>query len=146
MNLTIGQAAKKMGLSIHTLRYYEKEGLLPQIGRNDKGVRFYTPDDVKWIYMICCLRDTGMPIQAIKNYVSLFKQGKKTVSERKNILIGHQEEITRQIKLFQMVQHLINKKIEYYSQIESSDISDSCYDYFDEWELFKKILEEQFNV
>lgn len=145
MNFTIGQAAKKLGLSIHTLRYYEKQNLLPQIKRDENGNRIYTSDDIKWIYMIRCLRDTGMKIQSIKQYISLFRQGKATVLKRKKILIEHRENIFQQIKLLQNIQLLIDKKIKFYSEIESSDISDNCYDYFDEWELFKKILEEQSN-
>ena len=145
MNFTIKQTAENTGLSIHTLRYYEKEGLMPQIKRDENGNRIYSPDDIKWVYMIRCLRDTGMKIQSIKKYVSLFKQGKQTVPQRKNILSDHRDNISQQLKLLQNVLLLVNKKIEFYTKIESLDISDSCYDYFDEWELFKKMLEEQYD-
>ena len=145
MNFTIGQAAQKLGLSIHTLRYYEKQGLLPQIQRDKFGNRMYTLDDIKWIYMIRCLRDTGMNIQTIKKYVNLFKQGMQTVPKRKDILLNYREDIVYQIKLFQKVQILLDKKIEYYNKIIEGTNSDRCYDYFDEWEDFKNILEGQFN-
>lgn len=148
MELTIGEAAEKLHLSIHTLRYYEKEGLLLPVKRADNGQRVYTLDDIQWVYMIRCLRDTGMSIQNIKQYLSLFKQGLKTVPERKEFLEQNKKHIDQQILLFQTTKLLLEKKIEYYKNIETSlaggktSVSDSCSDYFNEWEDFKKILEE----
>lgn len=148
MELTIGEAAEKLHLSIHTLRYYEKEGLLLLVKRADNGQRVYTLDDIQWVYMIRCLRDTGMSIQNIKQYLSLFKQGLKTVPERKEFLEQYKKHIDQQILLFQTTKLLLEKKIEYYKNIEASlaggktSVSDSCSDYFNEWEDFKKILEE----
>lgn len=148
MELTIGEAAEKLHLSIHTLRYYEKEGLLLPVKRADNGQRVYTLDDIQWVYMIRCLRDTGMSIQNIKQYLSLFKQGLKTVPERKEFLEQYKKHIDQQILLFQTTKLLLEKKIEYYKNIEASlaggktSVSDSCSDYFNEWEDFKKILEE----
>lgn len=148
MELTIGEAAEKLHLSIHTLRYYEKEGLLFPVKRAENGQRLYTLDDIQWIYMIRCLRDTGMSIQNIKQYISLFKQGSKTIPERKEFLEQYKQHIDRQIQVFQMTRLLLEKKIEYYKSMEMSmakgetSVSDNCSDYFDEWEDFKKILEE----
>lgn len=148
MELTIGEAAEKLHLSIYTLRYYEKEGLLLPVKRADNGQRVYTLDDIQWVYMIRCLRDTGMSIQNIKQYLSLFKQGLKTVPERKEFLEQYKKHIDQQILLFQTTKLLLEKKIEYYKNIETSlaggktSVSDSCSDYFNEWEDFKKILEE----
>ena len=148
MELTIGETAEKLHLSIHTLHYYEKEGLLLPVKRAENGQRLYTLGDIQWIYMIRCLRDTGMPIQNIKQYLSLFKQGSKTVSERKEFLEQYKEHIDQQIRVFQTTRLLLEKKIEYYKNIETSlaegetSVSDNCSDYFNEWEDFKKILEE----
>ena len=63
---SIREAADKLNVSIHTLRYYEKEGLTPFIKRNENGNRIYTSTDIQWIYMIRCLRDTDMPIIKIR--------------------------------------------------------------------------------
>lgn len=120
MELTIGEAAEKLHLSIHTLRYYEKEGLLLPVKRAENGQRLYTLGDIQWIYMIRCLRDTGMSIQNIKQYLSLFKQGSKTVSERKEFLEQYKEHIDQQIRVFQTTRLLLEKKIEYYKNIETS--------------------------
>lgn len=151
MNFTIGNAAKELNVSIHTLRYYEKEGLLLSINRDASGKRIYTESDIQWIYMVRCLRDTGMPIREIKKYISLFKQGASTISERKEILIKFQEYVTQQIKLFTYTSSMLKKKLEYYDVIEKSvtdgegNRSDSCYDYFQEWENFKQVLKEDLN-
>ena len=84
MELTIGETAEKLHLSIHMLRYYEKEGLLLPVKRADNGQRIYTLDDIQWIYMIRCLCDTGMSNQNIKQYLSLFKQGSIKFQSEKN--------------------------------------------------------------
>ncbi len=97
--------------------------------------------------MITITPFSGLPRHR-KQYLSLFKQGSKTVSERKEFLEQYKEHIDQQIRVFQTTRLLLEKKIEYYKNIETSlaegetSVSDNCSDYFNEWEDFKKILEE----
>ena len=70
MSYTIGELAKKLGITKDSLRYYEKEGLLPHIKRDSSGHRVYSDSDMEWIFLIRCLRDTDMQIYKIKKYVS----------------------------------------------------------------------------
>lgn len=81
------------GLSAPTLRYYESEGLLPYVKRNEQGNRVYDEDDLEWIYFITALRATGMPIAQIQRYVNLFKEGDDTIRERKTMMIDHKKKL-----------------------------------------------------
>lgn len=78
----IGEVAKMTGLSVHTLRYYEKEGLLCFVRKNSAGFRVYTEDDLGWIGMIECLKSTGMTLKGIKQYIDWFKEGDGTLDKR----------------------------------------------------------------
>ncbi len=82
MGYSIGQVAKKTGLSVHTLRYYEKEGLLPFIRKTSSGLRVFSDDDINWLGMIECLKATGMPLKGIKQYIDWYHQGDSTLSQR----------------------------------------------------------------
>ena len=76
------EAAEITGLSTATLRYYEKEQLLPQIARTSQKYRQYADTDIEWIRMIQCLRMANVPIRTIKKYISLLMQGGETMEER----------------------------------------------------------------
>jgi DNA-binding transcriptional MerR regulator len=86
MTYTIGQVAEETGLSIHTLRYYEKEGILPVVKRNESGMRVYEKTDIEWLKFACCLRETGMTIVEMKEFTRLTLQGEETIEERMNRL------------------------------------------------------------
>lgn len=97
MAYTTRQAAEKTGLSVYTLRYYDKEGLLPFITRDSLGNRLFTDKDMEWLEVICCLKNTGMSIKQIKKYVQLCFDGDKTREDRKQMLIEHRQEVVKQI-------------------------------------------------
>lgn len=79
---SIGQVAKKTGLSAYTLRYYEKEKLLPFVKKNASGIRRYTEEDINWLSMIECLKATGMPIKEIRAYIKWYNEGDGTLEKR----------------------------------------------------------------
>ncbi|MBO0784130.1 MAG: MerR family transcriptional regulator, partial [Ktedonobacteraceae bacterium] len=91
--LTIQEVAACTGLSVHTLRYYERVGLLEPVGRASSGHRRYTADDLAWITFLKCLRATGMSIQQMQVFANLRRQGDATVSERLVFLEAHQQEV-----------------------------------------------------
>ena len=139
---TAGEAAKKIGLSKEGLRYYEKEGLLPSIKRNNSGHRTYTDEDIEWIYLIRCLRDTDMPINRIKKYVELLKEGGETIPKRREILAIHKQFLEEKIRTYQNLLMLMNKKLEFYDSALTSGSPEviQCMDYATEWEHFRSIL------
>jgi Predicted transcriptional regulators len=141
MTYLASEVSRKLGLSKDTLRYYEKEGLLPLIGRDNSGHRNYTDADIEWIFLIRCLRDTNMPIFKIKQYVSLLKNGEgNSIPERRNILAEHKYYITEKIALFQNLLKLIDKKIDFYDEALQAPETVKCVDYADEWEHFRSLI------
>lgn len=119
MQYTIGQVAQRTGLSIHTLRYYEKEGILPFIRRNEYGVRVYEDQDIEWMIFVCCLRETGMSISDIKEYVHLALQGNSTIEERLGMLEQQRHKIEAQIGTLNTYIDMINRKTDLYYSIQT---------------------------
>ncbi|GGE35596.1 hypothetical protein GCM10011391_12920 [Pullulanibacillus camelliae] len=115
MRLQISQLSKETGVSIHTLRYYEKEGILPPVKRNEKGIRIYDTDDIEWIKFARCLRQTGMGIAEMKQFAQLVIQGEETKQERIRLLRQQNRRIKAQIEQLMSYTEVINHKIELYS-------------------------------
>ena len=109
MGYSIGQVAKKTGLTAHTLRYYEKEGLLPFVHKSGSGLRVFSDNDLGWLAMIECLKDTGMPLKGIKQYIDWFSAGDATLPQRLEMFQKHKAKIQEQIKQYK--NHL--KKIDF---------------------------------
>lgn len=114
MAYTIGKVADRVGLSTYTLRYYEKEGLLPGIKKNEQGIRMYQEDDIFWIELIKCLKETGMSIADIHYIVKLSIEGEHTIPQRKQILNVHKKQLQEQMEIIQRSLQKIDKKIEWY--------------------------------
>lgn len=112
--LTISAAAEASGLSVDTLRYYEKEGLtLHRPGRSSSGQRRYTEQNVQWLGTLVMLRKTGMPIRDIKKFVDLYRQD-GTESDRLAILEAHRVHVLEQLDEVQTHLAAIDRKIDYY--------------------------------
>jgi DNA-binding transcriptional MerR regulator len=96
--LTIAQAAEQTGLTTHTLRYYERDGLmLSAVDRSSSGHRRYTHRDLTWIEMITRLRSTGMPMRDVRRYAALVRAGDGNEAERLDLLKAHRERVERQL-------------------------------------------------
>lgn len=129
------ETAKITGLSTATLRYYEKEKLLPQIARNDQKYRQYTNEDIEWIKMIQCMRRANIPIQSIKEYVALLIQGGETLEQRYIMVQNHMKDIKNQIANLQNAFILTQKKLCFYEKL-LEDSSSKNMSYSEEWQLF----------
>ena len=101
---TIQEVSKKTGLTAHTLRYYEKEGLLSGVERTQGGFRQYTDEDLERLGLICCLKNTGMSIQEIARFVQLTHEGDHTLEERVELLRAHRERVLE--RMAEMQKHL----------------------------------------
>lgn len=93
MAYTIKEVAARTGLSIYTLRFYDKAGLLPFVMRDQSGYRAFTEGDLALLHTICCLKDTGMKIADIRRYIDLVMAGPATVAARKRLLQAHRAEV-----------------------------------------------------
>lgn len=112
--MTIKEVSEKYGLSQDTLRYYERIGLIPRINRNGSGIRDYTEEDCKWIEFIKCMRNAGVQIEALVEYITLFQQGDSTIEARKKILIEQREQLIARIEEMKKALERLNAKIEAY--------------------------------
>jgi DNA-binding transcriptional MerR regulator len=112
--LTVAEAAREAGVSAHTLRYYERAGLLTPVERNGSGHRRFTPEEVEWVVMITRLRATGMPIRRIREYAELVWAGEGNERERLAIMEAHREQVLRQLAEIERNLELIDYKIGLY--------------------------------
>ncbi|HEX2985679.1 MAG TPA: MerR family transcriptional regulator [Caproiciproducens sp.] len=115
MRYTIAQAAAKTGLTTHTLRYYEKEGLLPFVERNASGIRSFKDSDFEWLGIICCLKNTGMQIKDIKEFIGWCMEGDSTLEKRRQMFVCHKAAVEKQIEALQNYLKNIDYKIWYYT-------------------------------
>lgn len=94
---TISQLAKKLALTPHTLRFYEKEGLMPSIQHNPSGNRLFSQADVEWLELLMCLKNTGMPLKEIKQFVEWLEQGDSTIGQRLQLFQDQVTKVEQQI-------------------------------------------------
>lgn len=116
--LTIQQVAAKTGLSVHTLRYYERNGLLEPVHRATNGHRRYAATDVTRIEFLTRLRATGMPIRQMQQLTRLFYEHPEAISDRRAILEEHQRNVEQHIQELQHNLGAIQKKIRFYKELE----------------------------
>lgn len=87
----IKEASTKSGLSIDTIRYYEKEGMLPEVARNSSSIRVFSAGNIEWLTILYWLRKTGMSMKVMKRYAIIVHEGDHTIPERMDILQEHQK-------------------------------------------------------
>lgn len=97
MMYTVAEVAKITHTSPHTLRYYSKAGLLPFVERSERGIRLFKKDDFSWLFLIDCLKNTGMPIREIKQFVDWAMEGDTTINERLSLFEEREEAVKEQI-------------------------------------------------
>ncbi|MBQ4255044.1 MAG: MerR family transcriptional regulator [Bacilli bacterium] len=115
MSYRISEIAKMLNVSIHTIRYYDKEGLFPSVKRVN-GVRVFEDKDFPWLRMLNCLKNINMPIKDIKTYVDLALRGDETLKERYDLILKQEENIERQIKELKYYKKQIDFKKAYYEK------------------------------
>lgn len=112
--LSVGEAAREAGVSVDTLRYYERENLL-RTARTSSGHRRYAPGDLEWIAVLTCLRETGMPIRRMREFAALaHEDDDATVGARVDLLTEHREDVLRRIAELQANLAHVEGKIAYY--------------------------------
>ena len=119
--LTVAEAAREAGVSAHTLRYYERAGLLARVDRNGAGHRRFTAEDIEWVVMVTRLRATGMPIRAIREYAELVRAGEGNEAERLALLEAHRERVLDQLADIQRNLELVDYKIGLYRERLATD-------------------------
>lgn len=111
---TIAEASERTGVSAHTLRYYERVGLIDAVPRTSGGQRSYTPRDLGRIVFLSRMRATGMPVEALRRYVELIREGSHTSSDRRSLLEAHRAEVAERITILTDALTVLDNKIEEY--------------------------------
>ncbi len=117
MLYTVGEMAKILGIPASTLRYYDKEGLLPFVERSSGGIRMFTEKDHEWLKVIECLKQSGLSIKDIRNFISMAIQGdESSLAKRLTLFQARRDAVKKQIKDMQETLELLEFKCWYYEQ------------------------------
>ena len=114
--MTLAEVSKKYNLTADTLRYYERIGLLPPVPRTQGGFRDYDEESCRWIELMKCMRSAGVQIDALIEYVRLFRQGDATAAQRKALLEQQRVQLTVRMEEMQRSLDRLNDKIDMYNR------------------------------
>lgn len=120
MFYTIGEMAKRLGISTSALRYYDQEGLLPFVERSSGGMRMFRDSDYEWLQVIECLKKTGMPLKDIRQFILMAMQGDATIDDRLALIIRQQEAVRRQMEELQQTLDTLEFKRWYYETAQKA--------------------------
>ncbi len=116
MSIRIGELSARSGRSIHAIRWYETQGLIPGVARDPGGRRVYDERHVDWLDLMERLRRTGMSIAEMRAYTALVRQGRVTLKERRAMLQAHRDRVLATIADWTVALKLVDSKIEYYGE------------------------------
>lgn len=122
--MLIAEVCKKYNIPADTIRYYERIGLLPKIPRSENGIRNFDDESCRWIEFIKCMRNAGMEIEILLEYVELFKKGKSTVLARKKLLEEQKTKLEEKQKNINETIDRLNYKLKLYDEIVSGKRKD----------------------
>lgn len=124
MFYTVGEMAKKINVAPSTLRYYDKEGLLPFVERSGGGIRMFKDSDFEWLSFIECLKKTGMPIKEIKHFIDWCIEGDSTIDKRLALINRQRETVLQQLKQVQDTLEMLDYKRWYYETAKAAGTCD----------------------
>ena len=114
MIYTVSEMAKLLNVTPSTLRYYDREGLLPFVERSENGIRVFKDEDLRWLKIISCLKSAGMTLKNIRRYIEMAMEGDETVDARLQLLMDQREQILKQMAELQHTLDVVEYKCWYY--------------------------------
>ena len=120
MFYTIGEMARKLNVAPSTLRYYDKEGLLPFVERSSGGIRMFKDEDMEWLRLLGCLKKAGMPLREIKAFMDWSRQGDATISHRLELLEKQRQSVLEQQKQLEDTLLMLDYKRWYYQTAQEA--------------------------
>lgn len=118
--MQIAEASKASGLSVDTIRYYEKSGLLPDIDRSASGNRQFSAKNIEWLTLLYWLRETGMPMKQMHLFASLYIAGDETIPQRKQILLAHADHLKQRREALDRCEEVLSYKLAMYEKYEGA--------------------------
>lgn len=125
MVYTVGEMAKMLGVSASTLRYYDKEGLLPFVERSSGGIRMFRDSDIEWLQVIGCMKKAGMSIRDIKQYIEMALQGDETIGLRLDMFRRQREALKVQMEELRHAMEMVEYKCWYYETAKAAGTTDA---------------------
>ena len=125
MVYTVGEMAKRLGVPASTLRYYDKEGLLPFVERSSGGIRMFQDSDFEWLQVIGCMKKAGMSIRDIRRYIEMALQGDDTIDLRLEMFRHQREVLQRQMAELQHTMEMVEYKCWYYETAKARGTTDA---------------------
>lgn len=125
MVYTVGEMAKMLGVSASTLRYYDKEGLLPFVERSSGGIRMFRDSDIEWLQVIGCMKKAGMSIKDIKQYIEMALQGDETIGLRLDMFRHQREALKAQMEELRHAMEMVEYKCWYYETAKAAGTTDA---------------------
>ena len=122
--MTIREVSEKYGVTSDTLRYYEKIGMIPPVTRNASGIRDYTAEDIRWVELAKCMRASGLSVEAMVQYVRLFRQGDETIPSRLELLLSQKRELLEKRQKIDDALAWLERKIERYESAAETGVLD----------------------
>lgn len=123
---TVKQLSQKLNISEHTIRFYDDQGLFPDVKRDKNGTRLFTDENLEWINLVLCLRNTGMCVADIRSYIDLCKEGEATVHQRYQIIMKQKQKAEADLSLMQQRLCILNMKQKFYEDIIARKNGDTC--------------------
>lgn len=123
---TVKQAADFIGLSTYTVRYYENAGLIPDVDRSWGNARLFSDYTLGWLRLVHCLRTTGMPIEGVRRYIELCREGDSTIPERAALIAGQEKRLRGQIRELNKQMAVLKYKKKFYADLMASHAEDTC--------------------
>ena len=114
--MKIAEVSEQYGISLDTLRYYERIGLIPPVTRNESGIRDYKELDVRRVEFVKCMRSAGLPIEVLIEYIGLVQRGDQTIETRKDILVEQRQLLISRMEQMQKTLDILDHKIEVYEK------------------------------
>jgi Predicted transcriptional regulators len=114
--MKIAEVSEQFGMSVDTLRYYERVGLIPPVNRNESGIRDYNELDLRRVDFIKCMRSAGLPVEVLIEYVALVQQGDSTIEARKEILKEQRALLATRMEEMKKTLDILDHKLEVYEK------------------------------
>ncbi len=125
MIYTVGETAKLLGITASTLRYYDKEGLLPFVERSSGGIRMFKESDIEWLKIIGCMKKAGMSIKDIRQYIELALMGDDTIDLRLAMFTRQREALQKRIDELKHTMDVVEYKCWYYEMAKAAGTTDA---------------------
>lgn len=122
--ITVKEVAKLLNMTEHTVRFYTDKGLVPSVKRDKNNKRLFDNESINWLTGVKYLKESGMSIEAIKEYVNLCLKGESTIPQRYEIFLEQQEKARVQLEEARQRVQFMNQKVEHYNKILNKMIPD----------------------